>query len=912
MPLAPHTRLGPYDIVSLLGSGGMGEVYRARDTKLNRDVAIKVLLPSVASDPDRLARFQREAQVLASLNHSNIAHIHGLEDADGTKALVLELVEGEDLAQRLSRGAIPLDEALPIARQIAEALESAHEQGIIHRDLKPANIKIRPDGTVKVLDFGLARVMDPTSSSAQNAMNSPTLSLHATQAGIILGTVAYMSPEQARGRSVDKRSDIWAFGAVLFEMLTATRAFPGDDVTDTIVSVVSRDPDWSALPSGIPAGVHRLLHRCLEKDPKRRLDSAAAVRIEIDDALTTAPAGATGTATPALSLAPANRSARVLPWAVAAAAIAVAGVLAARGTVRDKPAPVYASLEAPADYVLGEDDAIAPLPTRTPIVFTPDGRALVIQAGRANKPQLFLRSLDRPDARPIPGTEDARVPFVSPDGKWVAFWTANEIRKVPLEGGTATTICAMKSTIGPYGAVWGAGDVIVFGDEFSGRLMRVPAGGGTPVPVTAAPAVFRRHAAPSFLPDGKHLLFSDVSSIDIAESRLMVQSLDGGEPRLVLESATDGRVLPSGQLAFVRLGSLMIAPFDAARAETKGNAVVAMGGVMQSGMRGRLGAENTAAGMFAVSSLGSLAVIRGPLTGSVQSPLIWATRDGRVSTAEPAAGGPVGGRLWTRISPDGSRASIGIQTPTRRESWIADWTRDVWTACPDCATAYGATAWSPDGRQLLIGIQDRLATHALDGSAPDQVLVQEPGRTLVPIAWRADGRTVYGSTSDLTSFEVKLLEPRAKTGTVVVPLGVAAEPDLSPDGRWLAYTSSTSEIIVQAFPGPGARTSISAGSASNASWSADGRTLYYLGRPEPGGVSSTMMAVDIVVGAGVTAGRARELFRRPESQRCGVGRCYDVSPDGQRFLLRDRTSARRETVARMDLILHWTSALPPL
>ncbi|MBI3400779.1 MAG: protein kinase [Acidobacteria bacterium] len=930
MSLTPGARLGPYEIVAPLGAGGMGEVYRARDTKLNRDVAIKILLPGVASDPDRLARFSREAQVLASLNHPNIAHIHGLEDSDGVKALVLELVEGETLAEKLAsvrrvlsdpplmpgpKGpGLRVDEALAIARQIAEALEAAHESGIIHRDLKPANIKIRPDGTVKVLDFGLAKAMDPTSSSGAHAMNSPTLSIHATQAGVILGTVAYMSPEQARGRAVDKRSDIWAFGCVLFEMLTGRRAFPGDDVTDTIVSLVSKEPDWTALPLSVPSAIRRLLRRCLEKDPKRRLDSAVAARIEIDEALAAPSVETTATTLPAVSPTPAaNRWVRILPWGIAGAAIVIAAVIASRGVGRERPTPVYASLDAPADYVLGEDDAIVSLPTRTPIVFTPDGRSLIIQLARAGKPLLVLRTLDRPDARPIVGTDDARVPMVSPDGKWVGFWTANELRRVPIEGGAATTICALKATLGPYGATWGPGDVIVFGDEASGRIMRVPAGGGTPVPVTAPPPSERRHAAPSFLPDGKRILFSDVSSTDATDSRLMVQSIDGGDARPVMSSGVDGRVLPSGQLVFMRLGTLMIAPFDAGRAETKGVAAVAMSSVMLSGLRGRLGADNTAAGMFAVSSLGTLAVVRGALTGpSSDSPLIWVTRDGRSSTAEPASGAPAGARIWSRIAPDRLRATVGIQTPMRPEMWIADWTRDTWTACGECSSDFGAGVWSPDGRQLLLGRRDTLVAHTLDGSAPDQAVTQEAGRTLVPMAWLTDGRIVYESTADFTSFEIKLLERNGKAGSVVVPLGVGSEPDVSPDGRWLAYTSAQTSggtVVVQAFPGPGSRTQISAGGGNNAAWSADGRTLYYLGRPEPGGPSTTMVAVDITTGPGLNAGKPRELFRRPESQRCGIARCYDVSADGQRFLLRDRTSTRRESVTRMDLVLNWTATL---
>jgi eukaryotic-like serine/threonine-protein kinase len=914
LALTTGSRLGVYEITAPIGEGGMGQVFRARDSRLDRDVAIKILPDAFAHDADRLARFTREAKTLASLNHPHIAAIYGLEESSGVTALVMELVDGEDLSQRLARGAIPLDDALPIARQIAEALGAAHEQGIIHRDLKPANIKVRPDGTVKVLDFGLAKAMDQGSGirgqGAGDAMNSPTLSIHATHAGVILGTAAYMSPEQAAGKAVDKRSDLWAFGVVLLEMLTGRQAFAGETVSHVIASVLKDEPDWAALPTNTPASIHRLLRRCLDKERKRRLDSAADARLDIDDALN-ASSSAAGLSAP-LEAAPRPARSRVLPWALLAAATVALAIVAAlwRGAEGRQPAPVYASLDAPAGHVLGEDDRSASLPTRTPMVFTPDGRALVIQAARDGKPQLFLRSLDRADARPIAGTDDARVPFVSPDGKWVGFWSAGEIRKVPIEGGAATTLCVLPAPLGPYGAHWGTGNVIVYGDELSGRIMRIPAGGGTPAPVTVQPPIGRRHAEPFFLPDGKRILFSDISISDTKDSRLMVQSVEGGDSRLVIASAADGRLLPSGGLAFMRLGTLMTAPFDHARAEVTGDAVVAMGGVMQSGLRARVGANNTAAGMFAVSSLGTLAVVRGPLSGPGASALIWVARDGLSTSPEPATGAPVGGRLWTRLSPDGSRALVSVITAMRRELWIADWNRDAWTACRDCQSALAAGIWSSDGRQLILSGDDRLVLHALDESVPDHVLLRESGRVLIPSGWRPDGTIVYQSSPDLTNFEIKLLDPGSHTGRAVVPLGIGTAPEVSPDGRWLAYQSarsSASEVVVQAFPGPGSRTQISAGGGSNPAWSADGRTLYYLRGTDA--AAETVVAVDIGASPVLTAGKPRDLFRRSGVLRCGTARCFDIAADGRRFLVRDRTAGERLSVTRMDLVLNWTSTL---
>jgi len=910
--LNPGTRLDTYEITSQIGEGGMGEVYRARDASLNRDVAIKVLRSLIANDPDRLARFKREAQALASLNHPHIAQIFGLERSDALSSafIVMEFVDGEELAERIRRGPLPIDVALPIARQIAEALEGAHEQGIIHRDLKPANIKIKPDGTVKVLDFGLAKASDPAMSSSASLMNSPTLSMHATAAGIILGTAAYMSPEQARGRAVDKRADLWAFGCVLFEMLTGQRAFGGDDVTDTIVAVVSKDPNWQALPASTPLGIRRLLAHCLEKDPKKRLDSAAAARIEIDEAI------APGTAT-SLVVEPVAASrpfpwSQAIAWTMAVVAIGVAGWESRSRAGSTAPTAVYASIDAPPGFVLGEDDAIVPLPTRNPLAFTPDGRSIVVQAAKAGKPQLFLRSLDSPDARPIAGTEDARVPFVSPDGKWVGFWTANELKKVPIDGGTPTTICPVPAILGPYGATWGSGDVIVYADNESRRLFRVSSNGGTPVAISEHPPAQRRHIEPWFLPDGKRVLFSDASIMNAGDVRLMVQSIDGGSPVLVQALATHGRALPNGRLAFLRVGTLLTAPFDAATATTRGEPVAAMGSVMQSGIRGRFDAD-VGGGMLDVSSTGTLAAIRGPLTGSVLTPLAWVDRQSHVTPAAPAQGAPHGGTVWARISPDQSRIIVAIQTPMKRETWIVDRTRDVWTPCNNCADDFGSVAWSHDGRHMAATHDAGLSIHTVDASAPDEELVHEDNRLLLVAQWLPDGRIIYLSGDGATKFEIKVLEPGSHTGRTIVPMGVGNDPNVSPDARWLAYVTPQNGddvVMVQAFPGPGPRMQVSAGAGTNPAWSADGRTLYYIGRGTSNRSETIMMAVDVRSGDTFEAGKPHELFRRAESQRCGIMRCYDVSADGSRFLFSDKASSVRETVSRFDLILNWTATLP--
>jgi len=448
MTLEPGTRLGIYEVIALLGVGGMGEVYRARDTRLNREVAIKVLLAAVANDAERIARFSREAQVLASLNHPNIAQIFGLEDAGAVRALVMELVEGPTLADRIGQGAIHLDEVLPIAKQIAEALEAAHELGIIHRDLKPANIKIRTDGTVKVLDFGLAKALDPAGATSSEAANSPTLSMQATAAGVILGTAAYMAPEQARGKAADKRADVWAFGCVLFEMLTGTRAFQGDDVTDTIVAVVSKEPDWTALPAAA-AGVRPLLARCLRKERKQRLQAMGDARIQIDELIS-------GTAGDTLTT-PVARSFRAA--LVIAAAVAAAGIAALATWAMTRPAPAAPAPTSRFTIVLPAAEPLTNSFNARDLAISSDGRHLVYSGGTQG--HLMIRALDQLDVRPVAGITNARTPFLSPDGNWIGYFDQRgDMKKVSITGGAPVAVCRVTGT--SRGASWGLNDMIVF------------------------------------------------------------------------------------------------------------------------------------------------------------------------------------------------------------------------------------------------------------------------------------------------------------------------------------------------------------------------------------------------------------------------------------------------------------------
>ena len=620
------TTLSHYRILEKLGAGGMGVVYRAEDTNLNRQVAIKVLPDIFSGDPERLARFEREAKLLASLNHPNIAAIHGLEEAEGKRFLVLELVDGETLAQRIAKGPLPVDETLDVCLKIAEGLEAAHEKGIIHRDLKPANVKITPEGKVKVLDFGLAKAFQ-VETSTPDASHSPTLTDQMTRPGVILGTATYMSPEQAKGKQVDKRADIWAFGCVMYECLTGKRAFQGETITETVASILKSDPDWGTLPAETPAIVRSLLRRCLQKDQGIRLHDIADARIEIGESVTYP-----------LEAEPAPRQHSLLWLGACAAVVLFAGILIDRVLTRYfQPAPsasvVTSTIKVEPGHWLDSMRRTNEMerPSRTAMAISRDGRFIVYSAIEENpgpqaRPRLFLRRMDKSDAKPIVGTEGGVSPFLSPDNRWVGFWADRKLMKISIDGGVPVALCEMAY---PFGASWGTDDNIVFSPNYDVGLFMIPANGGKAEVLTAADKAREefRHRLPHYLPDGKSVLFTSVRDEFDPKPRIAILDLKSRRWQVLLEEAADAQYIPTGHLAFLRQGILMAVSFDLNRLEVCGQPVPAISNVMQT-INSRSCYYNTDAGQVSVSHSGSLIYASGGTIPDEQNSLVWVDQKG--------------------------------------------------------------------------------------------------------------------------------------------------------------------------------------------------------------------------------------------------------------------------------------------
>ncbi len=888
----------------------MGEVFRARDTRLNRDVAIKVLPDSFASDPERLARLTREAQTLASLNHPNVAHIHGLEESGGVRALVMELVEGEDLSQRIARGPMPFDEALPIAKQIADALEAAHEHGIIHRDLKPANIHVRPDGTVKVLDFGLAKAMEPTGVASPSASQSPTITTPAmTQAGMILGTAAYMSPEQARGQSVDRRTDVWAFGCVLFEMLAGRSAFGGDTLSDTLASVLTRAPHWTALPAAVPSGVTRLIRRCLEKDLRRRLRDIGDARIEIEDALE-APARES---IPAASTRAVSRRTAIGTLVGAAAGAAAVGVFTLRGGRAAGGRDLMRfSIALPAGHFVTSSFL-------SRIALSPDGTHIAcnavfpnqINAERtaASRGGILIRSIRELDWKPLGEGVSPGSPFFSPDGQWVGVVQAVEaqrLRKYAVSGGAPATLTTFSNSQ-PSGASWASNDVIYFVSSTPGGIVRVSGQGGDPVEV--CPIDFakgeRTHRTPHALPGGSAVLFavatSESESYD--DASIAVFSADTGQRKVLVEGGLYPRYSRSGHVVYGRNGTLFAVPFDADRLQVTGQPSAVLEGVMMS--------RNTGVANFDISASGDLLYVPGKADGGART-LHWVDRSGKTEKL------PLQSRsyLHPRISPDGRRLAIEVEGSSH-DVFVYDFTSGVLTNL----TADGIShwpVWSPDGKRIgyRSGPMGRFQLFQMPSDRSGQAQrLDTPATSASTESYDPSGRAIaytditYGRPAKVmvTSLDGSM-QPQPLDDTRYAQ----GSPKFSPDGRWLAYCTNESgrpQVYVKGFP-TGAKIQISNDGGSDPVWRRDGRELFYRD-------GDRMMAVPLSASDMFNAGRPEELWRGPYSHgmssSCGApglsSSNYDVTPDGQRFLMIQDDAVAKTSSDKLVLVLGFAQEL---
>ena len=902
--LTPGTKIGVYEVIGLIGKGGMGEVYRARDTRLSRDVALKVLPEIFARDSQRMARFEREAKLLASLNHPNIAAIYGLEESGPIRALVMELVEGPTLAERILSGPVPLDETLPIARQVADAVEYAHDHNVIHRDLKPANIKVKADGVVKVLDFGLAKAL-ADEPAAEDIGNSPTLSMAATRQGMILGTAAYMSPEQAKGKVVDRRADVWAFGAVLYEMLTGKQAFQGEDLTETLAAVVMKDPALDALPASTPPAIRTLLHRCLEKNLRRRLGHISEGRILIEDVLS----GAVPTAAEAV---PAVKKSRErLAWSVAA--VLLIALLAAGAFTYFRPAPQAAEavrfLVSPPDawnfQRLVDPTGVSPVP----MAVSTDGRRMAFVATATDgNALLWIRSFDTLAAQALAGTEGASSPFWSPDSRSLGFFAGGTLKKIDIAGGPPITLCDAPSS---RGGSWSRDGIIVFNPANVVALQKVSAAGGTPTAATVLGQGENAHRRPFFLPDGRHFLYT--ASRANRELSIYVGSLDSADRKLLLAADSNNAVYSQGHLLFLRETTLMAQPFDPQRLELTGEAFPIAEQIQTS-------PTAPPNGFFSASENGVLAYQTG--TGASGSQLAWFDRSGKqMGTLGDAA--PYGD---LELAVDGRRASVSIRVGSvARDIWLYNVERGLRTRFTFDPANEFASVWSPDGSRVIFnsirkGTMD-LYQKPSSGAGAEELLLEDK-LSKFPLSWSPDGRSIlFRSTGGPTADDLFILplsadssagslrgSGQAEQGRKPVPFMATqfgeTSGQFSPDGRWIAYRSNESgrfEVYVAPFPGPGGKWQVSTAGGDLPRWRRDGSEIFFLS------LDNRLMAAAVNGrGSDFQVGAVKPLFQTRAV--LGLRYPYGVSPDGQRFLF--NTQPEQSVSAPITVVLNWTASLP--
>ena len=873
MPIFIGTQLGSHEITALLGKGGMGEVYRARDLKLKREVAIKVLPDEFSKDRDRVTRFQREAEALAALNHSNIAGIYDVQEANGVRFLVLELVDGDDLAARIRRGPLPLDEALPMAKQICDALESAHERGIVHRDLKPANIKVTREGKVKLLDFGLARLFEGEVNEADPS-NSPTV-MSRTDRSVILGTASYMSPEQTRGQKAGKQSDIWAFGCVLYEMLTGKRAFAGDTITDILSNVIKADPDWSALPKMTPANIELLLRRCLQKDVRDRLHDMADARIEIEGRA----ARDTGTVIPAARSSRASLIALIMTLAFLAA-VAAASVLYFRRAAQQNEMRVQV-ITPPTDDLMS-------------LAISPDGLRIVFVATADGKTQLWVRALESVAAEPVSGTDGAAFPFWSPDSRSIGFFADNKLKRVDIMGGPARILANASIA---RGGTWNPDGVIVFSPGAAGPLFRVSsAGGGQAIPVTKTdPPRSTGHRFPQFLPDGHHFIFN--SNGNLEGRGVYLGSLDSTNVQRLLDADSQAIYIPTGYLLFIRQSILLAQRFDTSALRLSGEPIAI--------------AENVSSDLAIV--VGAFSYGGGILgyragTPSTGRQLLWFDRSGK-------AAGTVGSLdknnpFNPNLSPDGLTVALDRQVNGNTDIWLMEIARGVLSRFTVEPLTDRGPVWAPDGTRLafsssLSGTQDVYEKPIAGGA--ETLLVRGPNAKL-PHDWSSDGRYIlYRDVDQNGGYDLWALPTFGERKPIPVATTTFEERDgqFSPNGQWVVYRSNESgrfEVYVQPFPGPGRKVQISANGGTQPRWRHDGKEIFYIS-PD-----SKLMAVPIATSPdGKTIKPQTPVALFPVAIAGGWtpgtnNQQYAVSRDGQRFLVNVATD---ETSIPITLVLNW-------
>ncbi|MBK8167556.1 MAG: serine/threonine-protein kinase [bacterium] len=893
--MIPGERVAHYEIIGPIGRGGMGEVYLARDTRLDREVALKVLPADLQADPERLARFRREAKVLASLNHTNIAAIHGLEQDGERLVLAMELAPGETLEARLARGAMPAEALLDVALQVAAGLEEAHQKGVVHRDLKPANVKLGPEGQVKILDFGLARAFAGEESANGDPDLSPTLTAAMTGAGVILGTAAYMSPEQARGHGIDARTDIWAFGVILWELLAGRRLFAGETVSDTLAMVLRADPEWDALPPDLPPSLVGLVKRCLQRDRRQRLHHIADARIVLEEIRrdgTSAHMGTSGAgqgASDALAGAgsgPRGRRARLFlgsGWLVAVGLAAALAWQAMSDGTPPPPRPVRFDLQLPAGKWIANQ--------RQSVAVSPAGDVIALSLNDSTGRRLYVRDLADPVLRPIAGTEGGATPFFAPDGRNLAFTQAGRLKKVALDGGSPTDLCASEWG----GGTWLDDGRIVLTRSYAGGLDVVDAGGGPVQPLTEPDPASGElgHWWPQVLPGGEWIVYTSWNT-PIEKARIMACSLKSGAQRVLVEGGAFGRWLPTGHLTWVRDRKLLAAPFDLGALRVTGTPEPLLEDIFLNAADGY---SNLAVGSDGTLVYAPASVMEYPVE------LVWADREGRVT----ATGLPAGRYASPRLSPDGRTLAVALTEQGNTDIWLHDLQRGTRTRFTFSPTTDFNPVWSFDGRTLYYnGEEPQYTIYArpADGSADTKLLLEEPVDT-IPTSVSPDGRLLVFTRSDPGSDSDLWLLPLDGSGPARPFLKTdftEAKGVVSPDGRWLAYISNESgreEVYAMPFPDGGTRVQVSIDGGDEPHWSARGGEIIFR-------AAGAFYAVAIDAGAAraadLVAGRPRRLFASPFADEW-TGAAYSVTDDGQRLLAVRVPPASMPSTLRV--VLHW-------